>query len=261
MTHRYLALILLLWSAPAACAFDPFSAAGIDQRQGAAVPLDLAFRDETGAVVTLRALSGSKPMLLAPVLHNCPNICGVTLSGLAQAIKAQDLQPGADFAVIAFGIDPKETTKDAATALDALRRAHPQLRGIHALTGAEADIRAVTDALGYRYGWDDTIGQYAHIAAVAVLDANGRLARWLYGVSPDPADLKLALTEAGEGRLGSWSDRLLLLCYHYDPKTGRYGPAIWTAIQVAGSVTAAVMIGLIAFAVIRERRAAGRSGS
>ena len=116
-------------------------------------------------------------------------------------------------------------------------------------------------ALGYRYAWDDSIGQYAHVAAVALLTGEGHLGRWLYGVSPDPADLKLALTEAGEGKLGSWGDQILLLCYHYDPKTGRYGPIIWTAMRVAGGATAATIIGLIALALLRERGAAKRGSS
>ena len=260
---RILALLMLLLSSAAALAFDPFGSAGIDQHPDAQIPMDVAFRDENGAQVTLAGIGGGKPILLAPVLHNCPNICGVTLGGLAQAVAAQSFRPGKDFTIIAFGIDPKEGPADARASLGALRHAQPELpaTGVHALTGTAANVAAVTKALGYRYAWDDSIDQYAHVAAIALLTGEGHLGRWLYGVSPDPADLKLALTEAGQGQLGSWGDQILLLCYHYDPKTGRYGPVIWTAMRVAGGATAAAIIGLIALALMRERGTAKRGSS
>jgi protein SCO1/2 len=259
---KVLVILLTLLAARPACAFDAFKEAGIDRKPGAIVPLDRVFRDETGAAVTLRGLSQSKPIVLVPVLHDCPNICGVTLSGLAQAIQAQSFMAGDDFTVIAFSIDPKETPKDAAAALDRLRRAFPSLppNGWHALTGSKADIAAVTDALGYRYAWDDRLGQYAHVAATAVLTPDGKLARWLYGVAPAPADLKLALTEAGQGTIGDWGDQLLLLCYHYDPQTGRYGSIIRTLLRIGGGLTVLAGIGLIGTSLLRELRSAKRGG-
>lgn len=258
---RLLVLLLIVLVSPPALAFDPFEAAGIDQRPGATIPLDLAFRDEAGRPVTLRALGAGKPIVLAPVLHNCPNICGVTLSGLAEAIEAQQFRPGTDFALIAFGIDPKEGTAEASASLHELERVFPALAGkAHALTGSAADIAAVTGALGYRYAFDGRIGQYAHVAAVAVLTPQGGLTRWLYGLAPQPTDLKLALTEAGEGRLGDWTDQLLLLCYHYDPQTGRYGPLVFTLLRAAGVLTVGIGAGAIGFAALRERRSR-RSGA
>lgn len=247
----------LLGVAAQAARFDPFREAGIDQRPGAAIPLDLVFRDAQGAETSLRRLGGGKPILLAPVLHHCPNICGVTLSGLAQAVRAQHYRPGLDFAVVAFGIDPREDPPAAADSLATLARAVPQAagEGWSALTGEKAAIEAVTAALGYRYGWDARIGQYAHLAAVAVLTPEGRLARWLYGLQPDPTDLALALTEAGKGSIARWGDRLLLLCYHYDPATGRYGSLVAWMLRLAGGVTVVFGAGFIGLALLRERRA------
>jgi protein SCO1/2 len=254
--RRAVACLLFLLSAGPALAFDPFGEAGIDRHPGARVPLDLAFRDESGAPVTLRQLGRDRPIVLAPVLHRCPNICGVTLAGLAQAIRAQDYLAGRDFAVVALGIDPREGPQAARTALEDLERRFPFLSAadMHALTGSADAIAAVTHALGYRYAWDERIGQYAHIAAVAVLTADGRLARWLYGVQPQAGDLELALTEAGEGRLGSWGDQILLLCYHYDPETGRYGSLVWWLLRLGGGITAAGGAGLIGRALLGERR-------
>ncbi|HWL69537.1 MAG TPA: SCO family protein [Geminicoccus sp.] len=255
MIRAVLLLVLVLLPLPAT-GFDPFTRTGIDRRPDAVVPVDRPFRDEAGRTVTLRALARSRPILLAPVLHACPNICGVTLAGLAQAIRAQSFRPGRDFTVIAFGIDPAEGPVQAAAQLADLRQAFPGVtaQGFHALTGGAAEVAAVTDALGYRYAWDDDISQYAHIAAIALLTPDGRLSRWLYGLTPDPTDLRLALTEAGEGRIGGWADQLLLLCYHYDPQAGRYGPVIWTVLRIAGVGTALAGIGLIGRSLLRERR-------
>ena len=252
---RLLLLLLLLWSVPApAAAFDPFTAAGIDRRPNAVVPLDLPFVDADGMSITLREIADGKPLLLVPVLHACPNICAVTLAGLAQAIEAQAFAPGRDFALISFGIDPKEGPPEAAAELAKLHRNFPDMRPAHSLTGTAENVAAVTDALGYHYAWDDQIGQYDHAAAVATLTPDGRLARWLYGLSPDPTDLHLALTEAGRGQIGTWTDQVLLFCYHFDPKTGRYGPLIWTIMRIAGAATAAALLALIGLGFLRDRR-------
>lgn len=250
-----LLLSSLICAAPAAAAFNPFETAGIDRKSDAQVPLAIAFVDQHGAPATLAGIAHDRPILLVPLLHKCPNICGVTLSGLMEAIRVQDYKPGRDFEIIAFSIDPKEVPQDARDSLADLQRRYPALSAsVHALTGSRKNIAAVTDALGYRYGWDDAIGQYAHIAATAVLTADGRLSRWLYGLQPAPEDLALALTEAGHGRIGTWGDQLLLLCYHYDPVTGRYSPIIWTALRLAGVATAGIMLGGLGLALLRERR-------
>lgn len=257
-TMLMIALIFLtsLSTAFAEAPFDPFKNTGIDQKSQAVIPLDLPFKDEAGRTVTLRELSRGRPIVLIPVLHNCPNICGVTLSGLMEAIGAQAFRPGRDFALVAFGIDPKEGPGDAAKALGDLRRRFPELleTGAHALTGNDANVHAVTEALGYRYAWDTDIGQYAHVAAVAVLTAQGVLSRWLYGIAPAATDLRLALTQAGQGTVGSWTDQVLLLCYCYDPQTGKYSSLIGTALQIGCGVTAAIGLGGIGLAFARDRK-------
>lgn len=249
------ALAVLILSAGGAWAFDPFKAAGIDHIADARVPLDLPFQDETGRNVTLRQLGNGKPVLFAPVMHRCPNICGLTLAGVAEAVQIQKFLAGRDFTLIAFGIDPREGTDEASASIAELGHAFPGLAGgVHGLVGKPADIAAVLKSIGYRIAWDDGLNQYAHIAAVAVLTADGRLSHWLYGITPDPTDVKLALTEAGQGRIGSWGDQLLLLCYHYDAKAGRYGSVVWMLLRWAGATTAVAGGGLIGLALLRERR-------
>jgi protein SCO1/2 len=256
---RLLLVLLLIALAPPALAFDPFTKAGIDRRPNAAVPLDAAFRDETGRTLTLRTAGEGKPILLVPVMHRCPNICGLTLAGIGEAVQLQKFVSGRDFTLIAFGIDPREGPAEAALSIEGLRQNFPALQaGVHGLTGDAPSIAAVLKPLGYRYDWDADLNQYAHIAAVAVLTPDGRLSRWLYGITPDPTDVRLALTEAGQGKVGTWTDQLLLLCYHYDPQTGRYGSLIWTLLRVAGGTTALLGIAWIGLAVRRERQRPAR---
>lgn len=251
---RALLLALALVGMTGAAPFDPFARARIDERPGAQVPLAGPLRDEHGARTTLRAIGGGKAILLVPVLHDCPNLCGVTLDGLAAAMRAAEVAAGRDAALVAFGIDPAETAADAQRALDLLARRHPELAAhVHATTGSAGAIRAVTDALGYRYAYDPRIGQYAHAAAIAVLTPDGRLSRWLYGLAPEPADLTAALAQARAGRTGGLARRLILLCYHYDPATGRYSLAIAWLLRVAGIATVLAILLYILLAKRRER--------
>ena len=236
--------------------FDPFQRAGIDQRPGVAAPLDLPLRDEANRQTTLRRLAVDKPILLIPVQYRCRNICGFTLDGLARAINAQVRRPGADFVVVAFGIDPSETTSDAAASLGRLREelAGRPIEGVHAVTGSPAAVREMTGALGYRYAWDPALGQYAHIAAAAVLTPDGRLSSWLYGVDPKPAVLSAAMGAAGKGGLGAVGERLLLLCYHYDPVSGRYAPLAWSLLRGGAVVVTLGLAGFVGMSLRRERR-------
>ncbi|MBX4994921.1 protein SCO1/2 [Rhizobium binae] len=259
--RRFLLALLISLSAIAALgstmarAFDPFQQAGIDQRPGVLLPMSTTFIDEAGRAANLKSAAAGRPMLLVPVLHRCPNICGVTLSGLMEAVRAQSYKPGKDFAVVAMSIDPTETPGDARQSMEELCKRYPDLAAaVHAWTGSGQAIAAVTGALGYRYAWDEQIGQYAHISATAVVTPSGHLSRWLYGLAPVPDDLNLALTEAGQGQLGSWGQQLLLLCYHYDPTTGRYSPIVWNALRVGASVTIASLAGFLGLAFLRERR-------
>jgi protein SCO1/2 len=253
-----LVLFLVVFSLSAVAApFNAFEAAGIDRRPDAHVPLDAMVQDETGRNISLRALGSGKPIVLIPVQHQCPNICGVTLGGVASAILAQPYKLENDFSLITFGIDPKEASRESAASLKDLQVRLPELAargGLHAVTASPEITKAVTDALGYRYAWDEQLGQFAHIAATAVLTGDGRLERWLYGLNPDPLDLRLALTEAGEGRIGSWGEQLLLLCYHYNPKTGQYGSLVWLMLRIGGGLTVAILLTLLLRAFVRERR-------
>lgn len=228
----------------AAAPFDPFGAADIDEHPGAMIPIDTVFRASDGHPASLRQMAHGRAILLVPVLHDCPNFCGVTLDGLARALEARP----ANAAVIAFGIDPRESTRAAQG--DLARVAQRHRIPVMATTGDAASIRKVTDAMGYRYAYDPRIGQYAHAAAIAVLTPDGRMASWLYSISPTPDAVQGAVDRAAAGKTGGLVARLILLCYHYDPAAGSPSLAIGRILTAACVATAL----LLAAFVLRERR-------
>lgn len=258
MIRRLLALLAGAFLATGAIdPNDPFDAATIDEHPGARIPLDRAFVTAAGGTTTLRQIGAGKPVLITPVQHECPNICGVTLAGVSAAIDGQTrYRPGRDFAVVALGIDPSE---GPAQARDDLQRLAQQRPGVSwhpvALTGSATDVHAVTDALGYRYAWSDQLRQYAHMSATAVLTSDGRLSSWLYGVRPTSGELQTALTQAAAGQSGGVMQQILLLCFHYDPQTGRYSLAITKLLRAAGIATV-LGIGLLLVLLSRKRSTA-----
>lgn len=242
---------------------DPTAGVGVIMRLGAIVPTDVPFLDETGRSVRLSAYLGGPPVLLVPVYYTCPNVCGGALADLAFALQRLPLQPGRDYRVVAVSIDPREgpaiaaQAKRRALATDAPRELSA---ATHFLTGPADSSAALMQSIGFRYRWDDRLQQYVHLSGVAVLTADGRLARWLPGIGLEPADLRLAIAEAGRGRIDGVIDRFLLLCSHYDPKTGRYTGFVDWALKAGGiAVTAALVIPIL-WSVVRERRRQKPSG-
>lgn len=244
--------LTVIGSAHSADPFDPFAAAAIAPRSGAAVPPDATFRNAQGRTVRLRDYLGHGPVLLVPVYYQCPNICGTTLSYLATMVSALPFRSGEDFTLLVLSIDPRETPRQAAAAAT---RAGSSLAAAHFLTGAEPSIAETMNAIGFRYRWNPDVKQFAHASAVATLTSDGRLTRWLYGFSYQASDVRLALVEAGDGRVGTFTDRLLLLCYHYDPQTGRYSGLVWNLLRAIGAMTALALGGFAGLSIWRERRA------
>lgn len=210
--------------------------AGFDQRLGAAVPMQQAFHEADGRAVTLAGVSRGQPVLLALGYFHCPNLCDAVLQGMAHTAQAMPLQPGRDYQMVFVSIDPRETPADAASSARMLARMQPgaHVERWHLLTGEQASIGALADAVGFRYFYDARIAQYAHAAGVTVLTGKGRVAQYIFGVSYPPGATRLALVDASHGRLGSVIDRLVLLCCGYDPVTGRYSLLIGRVMQGLG---------------------------
>ena len=232
---------------------------GFDQRLGAQVPLDLEFRDEEGVTVRLGDLFGGRPVILSLAYYGCPMLCGMALQGIASSLKTLSFDAGREFEVVTVSFEPKETPQQArarkAQSIDLYGRPGAD-RGWRFLTGDAEPIRRLTQAVGFRYTWDEEQKQYAHPTGIVVLTPQGRIARYFFGVEYAPKDLRLGLIEAADGRIGGLADRLLLLCYQYDPKTGRYSGLAIALIRAGGIATLAALGLFIALALRRERRRA-----
>ena len=236
---------------------------GIEQHLNQQVPLDLTFRNEAGEPVTLRSLMRGKPVILSLAYYQCPMLCTLVLNGLVGAMRALPFDAGNEFDVITVSFDPKDTpelaAKKKATYLGEYRRQGAE-QGWHFLTGDEASIKALTDAVGFRYNYLPEKGQFAHAAGIMVLTPSGVLSRYFYGVEFAPRDLKFGLMEAANGKIGSPVDQLMLFCFQYDPATGRYTTVVLNAIRVGGVLTL-VALGLFMARSWRRDRAAGGKGT
>ncbi|WP_230382350.1 SCO family protein [Pseudomonas luteola] len=250
-------MVIFCATVQAANIFDPFTMTGIDQKLGTQVPLEARFTDQNGQPVRLGDLLHKRPVVLVPVYYTCPNVCGAQLATLFKVLEAVGYRVGEDYDVIAYSFNPAETPVDAQAERDKLRKLWPQLvdsPDVHFLVGVEGASKALSEAIGFRYRYDPDIQQYAHVSAVGVLTGEGRLARWLYGLGYQPNDMRLAITEAGQGQVGSLGDQLLLLCYHYNPKVGGYDNLVIRALQVGGIATVLTLAGFIGFSLRRDWR-------
>jgi protein SCO1/2 len=227
---------------------------GIDQRLNAQVPLDLPFRDEDGRPVRLGDYFGRRPVVVALVYYECPMLCTQVLNGLISALGVLSFDAGREFDVVAVSFDPKEGPGLASAKKRAYLERYGRQgaeRGWHFLTGDEPSIARLTKAVGFRYAYDQAIDQYAHGAGIIVLTPHGVVSRYFYGIEYAPRDLRLGLVEASADRIGTAVDRVLLLCYHYDPSTGRYGFVALTLVRIGGALT---LVALGAFFWFERRR-------
>jgi protein SCO1/2 len=229
----------------------------LDQRLGITAPIDLEFVDEHDRPATIRTFAGGRPIVLVPTVYSCSMLCGQVMGALTRAVPQTGLIPARDFDLIVFTLDPRETPEIAADKKAQYLRRAVGLRnwtGWHFLTGNPAHIETLTNAIGYHYSYEPATNQFAHPAAIAVLTADGTISRYLVGVDYGEKDLKLALLEAGQGKVGSFVDRVILRCYQYDPTTSKYGLAVTGALRAGGAITVATLIAGV-FHLNRRRRA------
>jgi protein SCO1/2 len=229
---------------------------GFEQRLGESIPLDVVFRDELGEAVRLGEYFDTKPVILVLAYYECPMLCGLVRDGLAQSLRTLAFAVGEQYVVITVSVNPRDTPAHAiAKKVQTLRSyARPGAsEGWHFLTGEEASIRQLTQAVGFQYAYDAANGQFAHAAGLVVLTARGEIARYLYGLEFAPKDVRLALIEAAAGQIGSPMDQLVLFCYQYDPATGQYGLVIMNVLRLAGLMTVVVLGGFM-IAMFRHER-------
>jgi protein SCO1/2 len=237
---------------------------GIDQKLDAQVPPDLVFTDETGKVVRLGDYFGKKPIVLSLVYFECPGLCTVSLNELERTLKGISLNMPGSFEVLTVSFDPSETPSLAAAKkashLKRLNRAGAQ-EGWHFLTGDPEPIRQLTEAVGFRYQWDDQQKQFVHSSGIIVLTPQGRVSQYFVGIDYAPQDVRLSLQKASGNQIGTIADKAVLYCFKYNPTTGKYGLAIDRALKLGGVLTVLSLATFIFFASRRDRTQAVAAGA
>lgn len=235
----------------------------VQQKLGTQIPLDLEFRDEQGRPVQLRQFFGEKPVILTPVYYTCPMLCNMVLDGLVTSMRDLRFDVGREFTVVTFSFDPDEKTSDAVDKKNLFVRRYGRkgaAEGWHYLTGNAESIRRLTESLGYEYAYDEQIEQFAHGAMIAVLTPEGRISSYFYGIEYKPRELRLALVEASRRAVGNVVDQVLLLCYHFDPATGRYSAVAMNFVRAGGVATVLGLSGFVFVMLRRDRVADKRQG-
>lgn len=227
----------------------------IAQHLDAQLPLDVMLRDETGKVVRLGDyFHHGRPVLLNFVYYNCPMLCPMVLEGMTSTLTELKYDVGQQFDVVTISIDPRDTPEQAAERKEKYIKRYGRFgaaTGWHFLTGPESAIRKITNAAGFQYAYDIASNQFAHGTVLLVATADGRLSRYLFGFEYKARDLRLALVEASQGKIGGAAERVLLLCFHYDPATGKYSRSAMNFVRAGGVAT---VLGLGSFIVIMIRK-------
>lgn len=237
---------------------------GIEQHLNQQLPLDAQFVDDRGQTVRLGDYFGKRPAIVSLVYYNCPMLCSEEMDGLASALEMVKLTPGKDFNIIIISIDPNETPELAARKKNyyVKRYGRPETaNGWHFLTGTQANIDAVSKAVGFGYvrvpGPDGKLNQYAHASAIELATTDGKLAQYYLGVEYSPKDVMLGLIEASGNKIGSPVANILTYCYHYDPQTNKHSLIVARVVQVSGMVTV-VSLGSFMFVMFRRDIKLGR---
>lgn len=229
---------------------------GIDQHLNQQIPLDLNFVDEHGQPVQLRQYFGQKPVIITMVYYTCPMLCSQVLSGLTFTLNGMtSFNVGREFNVVTVSFDPRDTPQ---AALENKERYVKRYRrtgsdeGWHFLVGKKDQIDTLAKALGFRYAWDAENQQFAHASGIMLLTPDGHIAQYYYGIEYEPRDVRLGLVEASKGKIGTMVDDLLLYCYHYDPRQGKYGAAIFNILRLTALATVLVLGGFMFIMFRRE---------
>lgn len=223
---------------------------GVDEKLGDTIPMDLRFANSEGDSVSIADLIESgKPVLLNPLYYECPVLCSLVLDAVFKVVDDLSWTPGSDYTIISFSIDPDEgpdlSSSSKKRYLDALDRPGAE-EGWHFLTGNEKDIKKLTEAVGFAYKYDERTGEYLHPASIIMLSPDGVVTRYLYGATFKEFDLRNALYEAADGKIGSTVDKAILYCFTYDPDSQGYVPVAINIMKLGGLATA-IFLGIFLF--------------
>lgn len=230
----------------------------VDEQLGAMIDLNLEFVGEDGYPHPLSEyFRKGRPVILNLVYYTCPMLCNLVLNAQVAALREVPGTPGNEFEVVTASIDPTENfglarSKKAAY-LASYDRPAP---GWHFLSDYKDNVRTLARQVGFGYRLDPKTGQYAHAAAIFVLTPDGKVSRYLYGIKFKPFDIRMALTEASQGKTGSSVDKILLYCFHYDPAEKAYVLFARNVMRLGGVATL-LLVGIVLWFLWRREKSAG----
>lgn len=218
---------------------------GIKEHLGQQIDLSLPFKDENGQDVTLaNYINGQKPVIISPVYYNCPGLCNFHLNGLTEALQGVDWNPGDKFEVVAISFDAKETPDLAKNKKNNYMKVYNRAgteQGWHFLTASEDVVKKFTQNVGFDFKWNENSKEWSHASAAIVVSPDGKISRYLPGIVFEPKNVKLALTEAGQGKVGNLIDSLILYCFQYNPHKSAYTLAAFKLMKVGGLLMVLVL--------------------
>lgn len=227
---------------------------GITEKLGDRIPGDITFINEQGEEVRFdEFLSRGKPLLITPIYYECPMLCNLILNGVTYGFQELAWQVGRDFEVLTFSIDPDESYELARDNKESYLRllGKPEVAsGWHFLTADQQNIDRMTDALGYGFEWSDEAQEFLHGSSIMFVSPDGMITRYLYGIEYTELNLRNALYDAADGKIGSTMDRIMLFCYTFDPDSRSYVPNALNIMKLGGLLTLTflgIFLGLLWF--------------
>lgn len=217
---------------------------GVDEKLGQKIDLSLTFIGEDGRTHSLKEyFSSGRPVILNLVYYTCPMLCNLTLNGQVAVLRELAWTPGKEFEVVTISIDPTESFEIAKNKKEAYisNFDKPVGGGWHFLVDHEGNVKKLADQIGFRYKLDEAQKQYAHASAIMVLTPEGMVSRYLYGIKFKERDLRLALTEAASEKFGLSFEKILLMCYHYDPAAKSYVMFATNFMKLGGLLSMVVL--------------------
>lgn len=231
---------------------------GITPKIGEYVDLSTEFTDESGESVTLgRYFNGSKPVIFSVVYYNCPSLCNFHLNGLTDTMKKLKWTVGDKFELVALTMNHREGYELAAqkkqSYIDEYGRPESE-NGWHFLTGTEENIKKVADQVGFGFKWLDEQQEYAHASAAIIMTPGGKISRYLNGIEFDKKDLRLALLEASNGKIGNVVDQIVMFCFQFDPTKNKYSLYAFNLMRLGAGLMVLVLAIILIPMWIRERK-------
>ena len=236
---------------------------GLDEKLAAQVDPNLTFTDEAGNTVALKDYFGKgRPVILNLVYYSCPMLCGMVLQGVVRSLKQVPYTPGQEIEVVTISFDPREGSTLALAKKNSVMQEYNRPGadvGWHVLVDKDGNAKKLADQVGFRFKWNEEEKQFAHPSVTMVLTPEGKISRYLNGIDYPQRDMRLALAEASQGKIGTISDRFMLYCYKYDPSSRSYVMAATNAMKIGGVLIMLFLGGALFFVWRRELKGQGGS--